>query len=42
MDLVRREEFEVMKSLAETAFTRAEALAARVEALEAQLAGRKT
>ncbi len=42
MDLVRREEFEVMKSLAETAFTRAEALAVRVEALEAQLAGRKT
>ncbi len=35
MDLVGREEFEAMKSLAEDARAEAEALRARVEALEA-------
>ncbi len=38
MDMVRREEFEIVKEMAEKARTENEALAARVAALEAKLA----
>ena len=40
MDLVGREEFEAVKQLAADARAEADALRARVEALEAKLAGR--
>ncbi|MEM6617044.1 MAG: accessory factor UbiK family protein [Pseudomonadota bacterium] len=42
LDVVNRDEFEAMKAIAVKAREESEALAARVEALEAQLAAPKT
>ena len=42
LDVVRREEFEAVKAMAEKARTENERLAARVAELEARLAGRST